>query len=71
MIVYKDIMKRLADAGWSSYKIRRAGALSEGTLSRIRNGESITTDTVDKICELCDCQPGDVLEYVKSERAGD
>ena len=71
MIVYKEIMKRLSDAGWSSYKIRKAGAIPEGTLSRIRKGESITIDTVDKICELCGCQPGDILEYVKSERTGD
>ena len=65
MIVYKEILERLAKAGWSTYRLRKEGVLGEKTLTHIRNGEPINTTTLDTICKLCDCQPGDVLEYVE------
>ncbi|MPN58964.1 hypothetical protein SDC9_206681 [bioreactor metagenome] len=33
------------------------------TLQRIRHDKSITTDTLDKICRLLNCQPGQLMEY--------
>ena len=67
MIVFADIMQLLARSGWSSYRIRRERVLSEGTMTRIRNGQPITTETIDTICRLCGCQPGDLMEYRKAE----
>ena len=70
MIVYLDVMKRLADSGWSSYRIRRERVLPEGTMTRIRSGQSITLATIDTICRLCSCQPGDFLRYIPDEEEG-
>lgn len=64
MIVFADIMQLLARSGWSSYRIRRERVLSEGTMTRIRNGQPITTETIDTICRLCGCQPGDLIRWV-------
>lgn len=64
MIVFGPIMQMLSEHGYSSYRLRREKLLPEGTLSRIRNGEPINTTTIDTICRLCDCQPGDILKYV-------
>lgn len=63
MIVFADIMQLLARSGWSSYRIRRERVLSEGTMTRIRNGQPITTETIDTICRLCGCQPGDLIRW--------
>ena len=63
MIVFADIMQLLARSGWSSYRIRRERVLSEGTMTRIRNGQPITTETIDTICRLCQCQPGDLIRW--------
>lgn len=64
MIVYNDIMKKLAEHGWSSYRIRKEKAIPEGTITRIRNNDSISMDTLNVICELCECQPGDLLIWI-------
>lgn len=34
-------------------------------MSKLKNGKvkSIRLDTLDKICEELDCQPGDILEF--------
>ena len=68
MIVFSNILKLLSDNGWSSYRLVREKQLGNSTITRLRNKESITTDTVSKICELCNCQPGDIMTYVPDEQ---
>lgn len=63
MIVYNDILEKLAANGWSTYRIRTENVFSEGTLSRIRHGKPVTTDTINRICEMLKCQPGDILTW--------
>lgn len=67
MIVYQDILQKLAAKGWTSYRMRKEKTLPESVLTRIRQGQSITTETVDKICELLECQPGDILKWEPGE----
>lgn len=35
------------------------------TLTKLSKGESVTTDVLCKICAFLDCQPGDIMEYIK------
>jgi putative transcriptional regulator len=61
-------MQLLTQNGWSSYRLRKERLLSEGTMSRIRNGQPITTETIDTICRLCRCQPGDLIRWVPDDQ---
>lgn len=63
MIIFKDILRKLSDAGWSTYRLHKEKVMGNGVIDRIRKGESITTNTINIICKLCKCQPGDLLEY--------
>lgn len=68
MIIYKtNILKELSDKGYNSKYLRENKVFSQATMSLIRHNKSITLNTVDKICELLECQPGDILEYRKKE----
>ena len=67
MIVYNDILGRLSQAGWSTYRLTKEKVIGNGSLDRIRRGESISTNTIDIICRLCHCQPGDLLQYEEDE----
>lgn len=68
VIVFDDIMQRLAAAGWTSYRLRKEKILPEGTLSRLRAGRPITTVTIGKLCELLGCQPGELMHYEPDAR---
>ena len=68
MIVYKQIMEKLAKAGYSSYRIQKDNLIPGSTMTRIRQGMSVSTNAIDKICELCECQPGDILEWIPTEK---
>jgi len=68
MIIYCDILKRLSDAGWSTYRLYHEKQLPNSVIGRLRNGGTITTATIDTICRLCNCQPGDILTYVSDKQ---
>lgn len=39
--------------------------MSSVTLAKLGKGESVTTDVLCKICDFLDCQPNDIMEYIK------
>lgn len=68
MIRYRvDILGKLAEAGYNTYILRRDKLLSEGSVQSIRNGEVIGLKSIDRICSLLKCQPGDLIEYVEPD----
>lgn len=64
MIIYKNILSQLKDAGYNTTRIRKEKILPQSTLQRLRNSDPISTETLNIICTLLDCQPGDILEYI-------
>ena len=65
-IRYKiDIMARLKERGYSSTRIREEKLIGQSDLQQIRHGELVSWKTLDTICALLDCQPGDLIEYIK------
>lgn len=67
MIIYKSVLQQLKSAGYNTTKLRRDKLIPESTIQRIREGKPITTETIDVICALLNCQPGDILAYVPNE----
>ena len=68
MIRYKiDVMKALAEKGYTANKMRREKTLSEATMQKLRHGENVTTDTINKICIMLRMQPGDILEVIPTD----
>lgn len=65
-IIYKlDVLASLKEAGYNTNKIRKEKLLSEGVLQSLRSKKYISMDNLSRICELLDCQPADIIEYVK------
>lgn len=69
MLKYKtNILKELKDAGYSSYRLRQEKVLSEGTLQKMRSGNTtITLESLGVVCDILHCQPGDLVEWVEDE----
>lgn len=66
MIRYKvDILAALKEAGYNTNRLRKEKLLAEGVIQSLREGKYIALQNIDKICALLDCQPTDLLEYVK------
>ena len=64
-IRYKvDIMAELKKKGYSSTRIREEKLIGQSYLQQIRHGELVSWKTLDTICALLECQPGDLIEFV-------
>lgn len=71
MIRYKlDILAALKDAGYNTNRLRKEKLLAEGVIQSLREGKYIALQNIDKICCLLDCQPADLIEYVKEPGGG-
>ena len=67
-IRYKiDILAELKKRGYTSTKIREEKLIGQSYLQQLRHGELVSWTTLDTICTLLDCQPADLIEYVKDE----
>ena len=66
MLKYKtDVLESLKEKGYTSYKIRQEKLIGEAQLTKIRKGEIASKETLNTICKLLGCQPGDILEYIE------
>lgn len=59
-----EILPALKEAGYNTTRLRREKLLGESTIQQIRKGELVSWGNISRICEMLDCQPGDILEYV-------
>lgn len=65
-IKYKvDILAALKNAGYNSTRIRKDKIMGQATLQQLRNNELVSWKTIETLCQLLDCQPGDIIEYVE------
>lgn len=68
MIVYKiDVVKALTEHGYSPTRIRKEKVISESTMTNLRHGKSISVDTLNTICCILRCQPGDIIEVIPND----
>ena len=68
MISYKRLLDKLDAEGLTSYSLRKMSPpiIAQATLTRLKRGEGgIDHNTLDRLCEYFNCQPGDIMEYVE------
>ncbi len=58
-----NVMEALKEAGYSSTRLRNEKLMGESYMTQLRRGELVSWATIDTICRLLNCQPGDILEY--------
>ena len=65
MIQYKiDVLAELKKAGYSTYRLRKENIFGQETIQKMNKGKVVYGNTLDKLCELLNCQVGDILEYI-------
>lgn len=67
-IEYKiNVIPALKSAGYSTYRLRKEKLLGEATIQKFRNNELVSWDNIATVCDLLNCQLGDILEYVPAK----
>jgi len=65
IIVNLDVM--MAKRKISAQDLAKRIGITQANLSILKNnkGKAIRFSTLDKLCEVLDCKPGDILDYEK------
>ncbi|MBQ2668313.1 MAG: helix-turn-helix transcriptional regulator [Clostridia bacterium] len=64
-----NILSALKDAGYNTNRIRKEKILGEYTLQSFRCNRMVSWETLNWLCTLFNCQPGDLLEFVPDDTA--
>ena len=62
-----DVIAVIKEAGYNTNRIRKEKIMGEAMLQKIRSGQMVSWATLETICSLLECQPGDLIEYVKED----
>lgn len=66
-IVYNKFFDLLKAKGVTMYTLRKDKVIGVASMEKMRKGEGhIDTRSIERLCEYLDCQPGDIMEYVKT-----
>ena len=67
MISYAPLWETMRRQHATTYTLQVKGGISSSTIRRLKAGESVSTNTLDALCRLLQCQVTDVLTYVEDE----
>ena len=62
MISYDPLWKTMKKKNISQYSLLKAG-IDNKTLDGLKKGRNITLLTLEKLCQILDCDPKDVFEF--------
>lgn len=61
---YDKLFQILKERGHSSNYWLRQNGIHSATVNKLSKNERINSDTINALCKLLNCQPGDIMEYV-------
>ena len=69
MAIILRLDRVMADRKMSLNELSEKVGVANVNLSKLKNGHvsAIRFSTLEAICDVLDCQPGDILEYKKDE----
>jgi len=70
-VSYERLFDLMKLKGIKKIDLRNIYGINPKTVNSLVNNKSVTVDTIMQLCEILDCQPGDIMAYVPQEEAGD
>lgn len=67
VISYDPLWKTMAAQGATTYTLQVKGQISSSTIRRLKANESVSTNTLDALCKILNCELDDVIAYLPDE----
>ena len=68
MIAYYKLIDMLNRKGMKKIDLQNAIGCSPVTMASISKNRPVNLTTIDSICRVLNCQPGDILEYIPDDK---
>lgn len=66
-ISYNKLWKLLIDRGMNKTDLKNATGISSSTISKMGKNESVSMDSMLKVCKALNCDIGDIVEFKNCE----
>ena len=67
MITYKPLWDTMKKKGVSTYTLINKHSISSSTIHRLRHDQGVTTQLIDDLCKILDCNVEDIIKYEPSD----
>ena len=68
MIVYDKLWETMKKNGISQYALIHKHQISTGQLDRLRKNANVSSFTLNRLCEILDCELSDIAEYIPDKK---
>ena len=67
MISYDPLWKTMKERGATTYTLQVKEQISSSTIRRLKAGESVSTNILDALCKILQCDLADIVLYLPDE----
>lgn len=67
MISYEPLWETMKKRGATTYTLQVKGNISSSTIRRLKASESVSTNTLDALCKILECDLVDIISYLSDE----
>lgn len=67
MFKYDKLWVTMASKGFTKYRLTSEYKVSKSLLHRLSHNLPVSTNTLDRLCNLLECDLGDIAEHVKDD----
>ncbi len=68
MISYAPLWRTMKAQGATTYTLQVKGEISSSTVRRLKAGESVSTNTLDALCRILECELSEIVEYIPDKK---
>ncbi len=69
-VTYKKLWKLLIDKDMKKQDLQKAANISAVTIAKLGRNKNVTTAILGKICTALECNVGDIMDIVESNKHG-
>jgi DNA-binding Xre family transcriptional regulator len=70
-ISYKKLWHLLIDRDMKKQDLKIKAGVAPASLAKLSKGETVTTETLEKICRALECDISDIMEIVPDDNSND
>ena len=68
MVSYKPLWKAMEEQGISTYTLIEKYGINPRTINNLKHNKGITVYTLERLCNILNCKPNDILEFIPDEQ---
>lgn len=68
MISYAPLWATMEKKHATTYTLQFKGEISSSTIRRLKAGESVSTNTLNALCRVLQCDLPDIVEYIDDDQ---